>query len=103
MQIDILRRYTDRPITPNFLGHFSDLDYFDLGRGLDFATWDCYPNNMWGISDRDNVAMAHDLRRGIKGRNFWVMEQQCGQCGWQTMGDTPEPGQVRLDISVPCP
>lgn len=96
MQIDILRRYTDRPITHNFMGHFSDLDYFDLGRDLDFVSWDCYPNNMWGVSDRDNVAMAHDLMRGIKGRNFWVMEQQCGPCGWQTMGDTPEPGQVRL-------
>ena len=40
--------------------------------------------------------MAHDLMRGIKNQNFWVMEQQCGPCGWQTLGNTPEPGQVRL-------
>lgn len=96
MQMQTLRRYTDRPVTHNFMGHFSDLDYFDLGRELDFVSWDCYPDNMWGKSSPESIAMAHDLMRGIKDRNFWVMEQQCGPCGWQTMGSTPEPGQVRL-------
>ncbi len=96
MQLEILRQYTDRPITHNFMGHFNQLDYFDLGKDLDFVSWDCYPDNMWGRSDQDNIAMAHDLMRGIKNQNFWVMEQQCGPCGWQTLGNTPEPGQVRL-------
>ena len=96
MQIDILRRYTSRPITHNMMGHFSELDYFDLGKDLDFISWDCYPNDMWNKHDRYYSAMAHDLMRGIKNQNFWVMEQQCGPCGWQTLGDTPAPGQVRL-------
>ena len=29
-QIDILRKYFDVPITHNLMGHFSDLDYYDL-------------------------------------------------------------------------
>jgi beta-galactosidase len=40
--------------------------------------------------------MAHDLMRGIKNENFWMMEQQSGPCGWQAMSNTPEPGQIRL-------
>ena len=96
MQIDILRRYTHRPITHNFMGHFGELDYFDLGRNLDFVSWDCYPEDMWYKRPPENCAMAHDLMRGVKRQNFWMMEQQCGPCGWQVMGSTPEPGQVRL-------
>jgi len=40
--------------------------------------------------------MAHDLMRGVKDKNFWVMEEQSGPCGWSVMGNTPEPGQIRL-------
>lgn len=96
LQIDVLRRFTALPITHNLMGHFSELDYFDLGKDLDFICWDNYPNNMWGKSDHHTVGMAHDLMRGIKQKNFWMMEQQSGPCGWQAMGDTPEPGQVKL-------
>ncbi|MFC5529752.1 beta-galactosidase [Cohnella yongneupensis] len=95
LQIDEIRAYSPLPITHNYMAH-SELDYFDLGKDLDFVSWDNYPNNMWGKSAPLSVAMAHDLMRGIKGRNFWMMEQQSGPCGWHAMGDTPEPGQLRL-------
>ena len=96
IQIDEIRKLSTLPITHNYMGHFSELDYFNLGKDLDFISWDCYPNNMWGKSNYANVSMAHDLMRGIKNKNFWMMEQQSGPCGWQAMGDTPEPGQIRL-------
>ncbi len=96
IQTEVIRQASPMPITHNFMGHFSELDYFELGKELDFVSWDCYPNNLWGKSNYLHVAMAHDLMRGIKNKNFWIMEQQCGPCGWQAMGDTPEPGQVRL-------
>ncbi len=96
IQIEEIRKLSTLPITHNFMGHFSELDYFDLGKDLDFISWDCYPNNMWGKSNYTQVSMAHDLMRGIKNKNFWMMEQQSGPCGWQAMGDTPEPGQIRL-------
>ncbi|WNR42900.1 beta-galactosidase [Paenibacillus roseipurpureus] len=96
IQIDEIRACTDKPITHNLMGHYSELDYFKLGKDLDFICWDNYPNNMWGKSSWSNVSMAHDLMRGIKNQNFWMMEEQSGPCGWQMLGDTPEPGQVRL-------
>jgi len=34
--------------------------------------------------------------RGLKNKNFWVMEQQAGPSGWQTMSVTPRPGVLRL-------
>jgi beta-galactosidase len=96
LQMNEIRKTTDLPITHNYMGHFSELDYFDLGKDLDFISWDCYPNHMWSKSSYTNIAMAHDLTRGVKNQNFWVMEQQSGPCGWHMMGDTPEPGQIRL-------
>ena len=96
LQIDEIRKVADQPITHNMMGHFPEIDYFDLGEDLDFVCWDNYPKNQWGISDYRNIAMAHDLMRGVKDKNFWVMEQQSGPCGWSVLGDTPEPGQLRL-------
>lgn len=96
LQIKEIRAFSSLPITHNLMGHFSELDYYDLGKDLDFICWDNYPNNMWAKSEPTNIAMAHDLMRGIKNSNFWMMEQQSGPCGWHSMGDTPEPGQVRL-------
>ncbi len=96
IQIEIIRNASTLPITHNFMGHYSELDYFNVGKNLDVVSWDNYPNNMWGKASYKNVSMAHDLMRGIKNKNFWMMEQQSGPCGWQMLGDTPEPGQVRL-------
>ncbi|WP_438432661.1 beta-galactosidase [Gorillibacterium sp. sgz500922] len=96
LQIDEIRRFSELPITHNLMGHFSELDYYKLAEDLDVVSWDNYPNNMWGKSSPASVAMAHDLMRGVKNRNFWMMEQQSGPCGWHAMGDTPEPGQLRL-------
>lgn len=96
VQLDALRRHSSKPITHNYMGHFSQIDYFDLGRDLDFVSWDNYPSNKWGTNTYQSVGMAHALMRGIKQQNYWVMEQQSGPCGWNTMGNTPQPGQLRL-------
>lgn len=96
MQIDILRKYTEKPITHNMMGHFSDIDYYKLGENLDFVSWDNYPDNQWGDSQYEYVAMAHETMRGIKNKNFVVMEEQAGPAGWDRMGQTPRPGQLRL-------
>ena len=96
IQIDEIRKKSDLPITHNFMGHYSETDYFNLAKDIDFVSWDVYPNNMWAKSSLSSVAMAHDLMRGLKRQNFWIMEQQSGPCGWQFMGDTPQPGQIRL-------
>ncbi|MCC8169633.1 MAG: beta-galactosidase [Oscillospiraceae bacterium] len=96
MQIDIIRKYSDYPITHNMMGHFSDIDYRKLGEPLDITAWDNYIDNQWDCSDFENISMAHELMRGVKNKNFWVMEQQSGPCGWDRFGGTPRPGQLRL-------
>jgi len=34
--------------------------------------------------------------RGLKKKNFWVIEQQAGPSGWEIIGVTPKPGELRL-------
>ncbi len=80
-------------ITHNMMGLFNHIDYYDLAGGLDFASWDNYPGDG---RDPIRAALAHDVMRGVKGRPFWVMEQQAGATGWQTNSPAPRPGQIRL-------
>lgn len=96
MQIDIIKKYTDKPVTHNLMGHFSDINYYDLAEKLDIVSWDNYPDNQWGNSEHEYVSMAHELMRGVKNKNFWVMEEQAGPAGWDVFGGTPRPGQIRL-------
>ena len=96
LQIDLIRAHSSAPITHNFMGHFADIDLYDLASDLDFISWDNYPANQWGHSTAGSTAMAHDITRGTKRSNFWVMEQLSGPCGWAVLGPTPAPGQIRL-------
>ncbi len=96
VQVDAIAALDLRPITHNFMGNFSELDYFELAKDLDIVTWDNYIQHQWSAPSGEITAMAHDTMRGLKQKNFWVMEQQSGPCGWSTMGETPEPGQLRL-------
>ncbi|WP_026486278.1 beta-galactosidase [Caldanaerobius polysaccharolyticus] len=100
LQIDILREVTpDKKITHNFMGLFNQIDYYQLAKDLDFISWDNYPINHF--SDKSdqiaaNIALSHDVMRGVKKKNFWVMEQQSGPTGWEEMGRQLKPGEMRL-------
>ena len=96
LQIDLIRAHSTAPITHNFMGHFPDIDLYDLASDLDFISWDNYPANQWGRSTAGSTAMAHDITRGTKRANYWVMEQLSGPCGWAVLGPTPAPGQIRF-------
>lgn len=91
-----MRKYTDNPITHNLMGHFSDINAYDLSKDLDFVSWDNYPDNQWGTSEYEYVSMAHENMRGAKNKNFVVMEEQAGPAGWDILGSTPRPNQLRL-------
>lgn len=95
-QIDLIHKYSAYPITHNLMGHFSDIDYYKLGESLDVVAWDNYIENQWNHCEYQNTSMAHELMRGVKNKNFWVMEQQAGACGWDKFGGSPRPGQLRL-------
>lgn len=119
MQLDALRPLTPGFITHNFMGLYRDLDQFDLARPLDFATWDNYPTGnterwrtflyppgrptdrddpryAWDAGDPIVTGMGHALTRGLKGKPFWVMEQQSGLINWGKINQGVRPGTVRL-------
>ncbi len=87
-------------ITHNFMGfNYDQLNYFDLARELDFVAWDNYPRTQWhmaGSVTPSAAALGHATMRGLKRRNFWVMEQQGGQGGWEMLSVAPRPGELRL-------
>jgi beta-galactosidase len=100
-QVDILRQICPKHfITHNFMGFGYDrINYFDLARTLDFVAWDNYPRTQWHIAMKVSpapIALGHDTMRGLKGKNFWVMEEESGSGGWQLVGMTPRPGEIRL-------
>jgi beta-galactosidase len=101
VQIDILREECpDQFITHNFMGFFDKTDYFNLAKDLDFVSHDQYPLHFREGRDLTacpfRSAAALDLMRAAKQKNFWIMEQQSGPTGWEVIGATPRPGQLKL-------
>lgn len=82
LQIDELRPHLDPSvwITHNFMGWFGAFDHYELTRDLDLASWDWYIGT--GHIDHLNTGVIHDLTRGFKRKNFWLMETQPGNVNW---------------------
>jgi beta-galactosidase len=100
-QIDIIRKYTsDQFITHNLMGFgYNQLNYFDNAEDIDFVSWDNYKRMQWDMKaaiDPSNSALSADTMRGLKKKNFWVMEQQSGGGGWEIVAVPPKPGELRL-------
>jgi len=82
------------PITTNLMGTFKGLDYFLWAREMDVVSWDSYPSLDTPVNE---VAMRHDLMRGVKGgRPFMLMEQTPSQQNWQPYNSLKRPGVMRL-------
>jgi beta-galactosidase len=101
MQVEILReKCPTHFVTHNFMGFgYDQVDYFDLARDLDLVAWDNYPRGFWDMRadvDPSQVALSCDTMRGLKRQNVWVMEQQAGPSGWETVSTAPRPGELRL-------
>jgi beta-galactosidase len=83
-------------ITHNFMGGLTDIDYFKLGRELDIVSLGIYPNATHAEKISPvNSAVQLDAVRGIKNRNYWILEQQSGTPGGAVMYRTPKPGELR--------
>ncbi len=100
-QVEILRSECPAHfITHNLMGAGYDrLDYFDLAADLDFVSWDNYRRMQWTFRPEVNpseAALSHTVMRGLKHKNFWVMEQQAGSGGWQIVSVAPRPGELQL-------
>lgn len=102
-QVQILREVMPQAfVTHNAMGVFRNIDYYKLFADLDFVSWDNYPghtigHNMGGANATPrtrSVGLAHDIMRGIKRKNFWVMEEQGGATTNVTIGRSPRPGEL---------
>jgi len=81
-------------VTHNLMGLFSDLDYYQFAEDLDHVSWDNYP--VWGSPEiRYRSSAAAAVMRGLKRKNFWIMEQTAGPGGWSSFGRNPWPGELR--------
>jgi beta-galactosidase len=85
-QTQILRRISPtKAITHNEMGMFDTIDYSNLNTALDFVAWDNYPLIDSNFDDYFGPALAHDLMRGSKDQqSFMIMEEQGGLPGWNT-------------------
>lgn len=98
-QTDIIRRYAKNQfITHNYMGFADKVDYYKLGELLDFVSHDQYPGgyylNKFPHEENHILAATLDVVRSYKNQPFWLMEQQSGITGWETMGRAPAPGQL---------
>ncbi len=81
-------------ITHNFMGWFGLFDHYELNEDLDLASWDSYCPS--GTPDAAAEAVIHDLTRGFKRKNFWLMETQPNTVNWSDVNTMLEPGRLRL-------
>lgn len=94
MQVDILRVMTKNQfISHNALNAlYYAINMYDLAEKLDFYAWDVYPH----VDDLyTRYALGHDLARGTKHDNFWILEQKNGYFNGSTYNLALEPGVAR--------
>ncbi len=94
-QMDVIRANADARqfITTNMMGWFEGYDHYTVSQDLDLAAWDDYVGQ--GHLDPVRNGAAHDLTRGFKRKNFWVMETQPGSVNWASINNFLDKGEVR--------
>jgi beta-galactosidase len=80
-------------ITTNTMHWNIGFDHYTLHKELDLAAWDDYFPD--GHLDPILNAAEHDLVRGYKQKNFWVMETQPGFVNWGAINASLAPGVTR--------
>lgn len=91
----VIRKHIDKNqfVTTNSMHWYSVYDHYDLHSPLDFAAWDNYiPEGRFEWTEN---ALQHDLVRGYKRKNFWVMETQAGYVNYGKINRTLDRGVMR--------
>jgi beta-galactosidase len=95
-QVDAIRAHADvrQFITGNFMGYgFDGFDHYVVAKPLTFVAWDDYVGS--GQLDPDKNGISHDAMRGLKQKNFWVIETQPGSVNWSPLNNSLDKGAVR--------
>lgn len=96
IQLDILHPdlNPDVWVTHNFMGWFEGFDHYEIAKDLDMVSWDWYVGT--GHHDYLTSGAIHDLTRGLKRRNFWLMETQPGHVNWSLINNELNKGEARV-------
>ena len=86
------------PVTTNLMEVFGGLDYYELQKELDFASFDSYP--AWGGADPETDALYasfnYDWMRSLKQKPFALMESTPSQVNWHAVCKLKKPGMHAL-------
>lgn len=97
-QRDILKRYfPDTPVTTNTWYCDYIPDFYRLFDRLDVCSYDNYPATRIPGEGYYSHAFHLDMMRGVKRKNFWIMEQLSGPGGgcWGPMSPAVRPGAIK--------
>jgi beta-galactosidase len=96
LQVDLLRPHLAPGvwITHNFMGWYDGYDHYKMSADLDLASWDWYVGT--GSHDYQTSGATHDLTRGFKRRNFWLIETQPGNVNWASINNSLNKGEARV-------
>ena len=82
------------PVTTNMMEIFGGLDYQELAKALDFASFDSYPH--WGEPDMEWTATCaafnYDWMRSLKQKPIVLMESTPSQVNWHEVCKLKKPG-----------
>jgi beta-galactosidase len=95
LQVDAIRAHIPDGvwITHNFMKWFDGYDHYIMSEDLDIASWDWYVG--MGHHDYLSSGVLHDLVRGFKNKNFWLIETQPGSINWKPINTTLDRGETR--------
>lgn len=102
LQVEIVEQFKQahQSVTHNLFGGFFDRAYDQniLAEKLDVVSYDNYP--VWGGLEAPlspaHIAMTLDYIRGLKQKNFWIVEELMGAQGHTVIGYLPRPNQGKL-------
>ena len=99
-QLEVIRRFADpRQFIATNLGGLGWADRFnrrEIAADLDLISWDAYVGQ--GHVDPYRIGATHDLVRGWKQKNFWVMEMQPGSVDWAGISNSLDRGETRAMV-----
>ena len=98
VQIDAIRRFADpkQKITTNMMGWYDLYDHYTIAQDLDIVGWD--NPQVEGKFDPVRNGAPHDLMRGLKDQNYWVMETTAGPRGGGNASIQLDKGAMRAAI-----
>jgi beta-galactosidase len=106
-QLDVLRQGVEaRQLITTNLGGLGWANRFNrqvIASDLDFISWDEYLGSGWfdnakngtGHLNPDRSGSTHDLVRGWKQQNFWVIEMPPGFVDWSSVSNSLDRGETR--------